>query len=128
VYEYPTKGYSQEEIACIFCHPALQEELLCSSQPVCVENNVSFVVDLSKLKDPNDVRADDLGAWKCTGSCTLQFFVKCSNSACHVITKLSPGATNVSIQHQHFVHATDCDLHQMIAYVENTSEGNLSYC
>ena len=72
-------GYSQEEIACILCHPVFQEELLCSSRPVSVENNVSFVVDLSKLKDPNDVRADDLGAWKCTGLRTLQLVVKCSS-------------------------------------------------
>lgn len=123
VYEYPTKGYSREEIACILCDPALQEELICSSQPVSVENNVSFVVDLSKLKDPNDVRADDLGAWKCTGSRTLQFFVKCSNSTCHVVTKLSPGATNISIRRQYYVHATDRDLHRMIAFVENAPEG-----
>jgi len=28
---------------------------------VSVENSVAFVIDVSKLKDPNDVRADDLG-------------------------------------------------------------------
>lgn len=73
----------------MLCHPALQEEIICSSQPVSVENNVSFVVDMAKLKDPNDIRADDLGAWTCTGSCVLQGFVKCSTTTCHVVSRLS---------------------------------------
>lgn len=89
-----------------------------------VENNVSFVVDSSKLKDPSDVRSDDLGAWKCTGSRTLDFAVKCSNSACHIVDKLSPGATKISVRRQYYVHATDCDLHRMIAFIENAPEGN----
>lgn len=125
IYERTTKSYSREEIACILCNPALSEELICSTQPVSIENNVSFVIDLSKLKDPNDVRADDLGAWKCTGSRILQCIVKCSNSTCHVVSKLCPGATKISIRRQYFVHATDHDLHRMIAFVENTSEGTI---
>ena len=52
--------------------PIFQDELLCSTHPVSVQNSVSFVVDLSKLKNPNDVRTDDLGTSKCTGSCLLQ--------------------------------------------------------
>ena len=86
---------------------------------------MSFVVDLSKLKDPNDVRADDLGAWKCTGSRTLQCIVRYSSSTCHIVTKLCPGATKISIRWQYFVHATDHNFHRMIAFVENTPEGNI---
>ena len=85
---------------------------------------MSFVVDLSKLKDANDVRADDLGAWKCTGSRALQCIVRCSNSTCRVVTKLCPGDTKISIWRQYFVHATDHDLHRMIAFMENTPEGS----
>ena len=47
--------YSQEEIAHILCNPTLNKKLICSSHPVLVENNVSFVIDLSPLKNPNDV-------------------------------------------------------------------------
>lgn len=83
------------------------------------------MVDLSKLKDPNDVRADDLGSWKCTGSRTLQCIVRCSDSTCYVVTTLCPGATKISIRRQYFVHATDHDLHRMIAFVENVPAGNI---
>ena len=73
MYDYPVKGYSQEKIVDILCDPMLDENLICSSNPVSVENCVAFVIDVSKLKDPNDVRADDLGAWKCSGSRVLTF-------------------------------------------------------
>ncbi len=62
VYEYPKKGYSSEQVVDILMRPLLSDELLCATHPVSVQHNVSFVVDLSKLKDRNDVRADDLGA------------------------------------------------------------------
>ena len=73
VYDYPVKGYSKEEIVDILCDPMLDTDLICSSNPVSVENSVAFVIDVSKLKDPNDVRADDLGAWRCSGSQVLTF-------------------------------------------------------
>ena len=46
----------------------LYKDLSCSSNPVSVENRVAFVIDLSKLKDPNDVRVDDLETQRCSGS------------------------------------------------------------
>ena len=41
---------------------------ICSKQPVDVCRNVSFVVDLHKLDDPVDVRADENGVWVRKGS------------------------------------------------------------
>ena len=76
--ERHANGYSGEEIAVILCDPTLDKDLICGTHPVLVENNVSFVVDLSKLKNLNISVADDLGTWKCTGSCALTFAVKCS--------------------------------------------------
>ena len=52
----------------------LYKDLSCSSNPVSVENRVAFVIDLSKLKDPNDVRVDDLETQRCSGSWALTFF------------------------------------------------------
>ena len=120
VYGHPRKGYSGEEIVKILLNPTFQNELLCSTHPVSVQNNVSFVVDLSKLKDPNDVRADDLGAWKCTGSRLLQFTVRITNTDCHFVNDTSSNAEVVQVHRQYHVHATDPDLHRMIAFMENS--------
>ena len=62
VYGYPKRGYSIETIVDILLSPIFNEELLCTAQPISVMNNISFVVDLSSLSNPNDVRADDFGS------------------------------------------------------------------
>lgn len=67
-----------------------------------------FGVDLS-LTDPKDVRADDLGAWRCTGSRALTVAVSSS---------LSSSRETVQIRRQYQVHGTDTDLHRMTAFVE----------
>ena len=49
--------------------------LVATTRPVSIEDNVIFVIDTSKLPCPSDVRADDLGSWRCNGKqlcyCTL---------------------------------------------------------
>ena len=45
----------------------VSKEKVCKAQPVNVEHNCSFVVDLSCVNDPNDLRADDSGVWKHQG-------------------------------------------------------------
>jgi len=40
---------------------------VCSAQPVSVEHNCSFLVDLKCVADPNDLRADNCGVWKHQG-------------------------------------------------------------
>ena len=37
--------------------------------------NLAFVIDLSKLEKPEDVRADDLGTWTCNGNRWVQCVV-----------------------------------------------------
>ena len=120
VYDHPKKGYSGEDIVKILLNPTFKKDLLCSTHPVSVRNNVSFVVDLSKLNDPNDVRADDLGTWRCNGSRLLQFTVKISETDCRIVNETLSSAKVVHVRHQHHVHATDPDMHRMIAFLEST--------
>ena len=42
--------------------------IVCSTQPVQVCQNVTFLVDLNALDDPMDVRANENGAWDRKGS------------------------------------------------------------
>ena len=89
--------------------------MLCRTHLISVQNNVSFV-HLSELKDWNDVRADDLGASKCTGSRLLQFTVRLTDTDCHLV-ELSSNAEVVQVRHQYHVDAADPDLHRMIACI-----------
>ena len=80
------------------------------------------MVDLTQFEDGNDVQADDLGAWKCTGSRVLSFAMDLSGQKCCIVSNLSTSSEavhRVSIRRQYHVHATDHDLHQMISFVES---------
>lgn len=116
VYGHPKHGYNCEEIVHILLNPVFEKDLLCTTHPVSVEHNVSFVIDLNSLSNPNDVRADDLGSWKCTGSRCLTFMVEIGPTDCRIV---SVGGKQVQIRRQYHVHGTDSDFHRMIAFVEN---------
>ena len=47
-----------------------QKDFVCSKHPTQVNINCSFVVDTSKLQDPEDTKCDDCGAWKQTKTAT----------------------------------------------------------
>ena len=131
VYGYPKRGYNIEQIVHILVQPNFDARLLCKTNPISVENNVSFVVDVSKLSNRNDVRADDLGSWKCTGSRSLQFLVKFDSESCTIVSNRSTSGDEtvvvVYIRRQYHVHDTDNDLHRMIAFMESF-EGTSVWC
>ena len=52
---------------------------MCVLQPVNIENNVSFLVDCSKLRSQDDIKCDDMGAWKHKGSPKRFFHVERSS-------------------------------------------------
>ena len=98
VYGHPKCGYNCEEIVHILLNPVFKDGLLSTTHPVSVEH-VSFVIDLDS---PNDVRADDLGSWKCTGSRRLTFMLKFGPTICHIVSSVSGlGRRQVQIRRQY---------------------------
>ena len=71
------------------------------------------------FQNTRDVRADDLGSWKCIGSCIATFHVDIRDGACCIVINksASPTAQVVHIRWQYHVHGTDPDL-RLIAFVE----------
>lgn len=79
VFSWSRTAYSGETLVKLILNN-YEPECLCVSQPVNVENNVSFVVDCSKLHNHNDIKCDDMGAWKHKGSPKRFFLVERNNS------------------------------------------------
>ena len=50
-----------------------EPEQLCVQPPVNIRNNVSFLINNSKIRREPDIRCDDMGVWRCTGSPKLHF-------------------------------------------------------
>ena len=91
------KGYNCEQIFQILLDPFYMHHNVC----------ISFIVDLSKLKNPNDVHADDLGSWKCTGSRIPTFHVDIRDGTCRSVSNESASLTAQVLICVH-VHACVC--------------------
>jgi hypothetical protein len=126
IFVTPQKGFKKDKIIHILLDPQFDHRYLCTNHPTLVENNVAFVVDISKLKSKDDIRADDLGAWKCTGSWILTALVEINESTCNIVSKQSENSQSVKSRCQHHVHGTDRDLHRMIAYVDSPVNSSVS--
>ncbi len=59
---------SFEELAEILIVSVIPDSKICTQQPVRIQHNCCFIVNLTTLDSPLDVRADDLGTWKRKGS------------------------------------------------------------
>jgi hypothetical protein len=71
------KSYSSSEIMGIILGSE-QNSKVCSRVPIGVHENAVFVIDASRLKSPDDIRADDLGVWVNNGVCRR--FMTCKSS------------------------------------------------
>ena len=58
--------YTVPELVSILSEGVSQEKV-CKTKPVSVEHNCTFVVALSCVRDPSDLRADDSGVWRHRG-------------------------------------------------------------
>ena len=72
-----TKSLSSSEIVrTILFEKEHVKPWVCQKQPLSVNRNATFIVDLSHLPSKKDVFADDMGVWKHTGSPSQYFEVR----------------------------------------------------
>ena len=67
IYDRTSKHYSAKNIVEVLLDKHLPFNRIATCQPVGVQDNLVFVIDLSQLEKPEDIRADDLGSWTCNG-------------------------------------------------------------
>ena len=48
--------------------------------------------------------------------------VKIGNNDCRIVNKVSRNAVSVNVRRQYHVHATDPDLHRMIAFLDRQED------
>ena len=53
---------------------------VCKKQPLSVNKNTTFIVDLSQLPSKKDITADDMGVWKHNGSPSQYYEVRKNES------------------------------------------------
>ena len=61
-------------------------ELIAETNPIHVENNASFLVDLDHLQQPEDLLSDDLGSWDQSKRATKKYLLAWNDG---LVTKAS---------------------------------------
>ena len=113
-----SQTYSAREIAEILLDSDLSTSRIATSHPVSVQDiNLVFVVDLSQLEKPEDIRADDLGSWVCNGkrcnACEVE-----DGKVMEVFSGLSiQGGSTYHLVRRYYKHATSTDFRRTIAEI-----------
>ena len=92
-------------------------------QPINVENNTVFVVDLGKLKSAKDIYCDDMGSWRHNGVYHTWLDVD-SNGHVSTLGKqkpLQPAPHTYYITKKYFVHKSSSDLKKNVTTLSGKS-------
>ena len=88
VFSWQKDGFTWQEIFKIIMN-VYPSQYVCSMQPVAVQHNATFLVNSATLKNPNDIKCDDMSTWIHKGSPTMSIAVaRCSNLEIDHIKKL----------------------------------------
>jgi len=123
VYSRSSTRFDTQEIINILLDPDLSEDKICKMQPIDVEHNASFVVDISKLKSMKDLYCDDMGSWICNGIYKSWVDVDFTGYIT-VHGKHKPPTADASlyfITKKYFLHKTSKDLKKTVSFLAGTN-------
>ena len=119
-FEAPPPKYSAEYILKLLLDPNIDQSRVCRVWPVSgVISNATFVVDITSLKHPDDVRKDFFGKWIHSGSHPFTFKATIEKDGDVYVEKCAPGASgNVFyLRRLHCYHPSNTDFRRMLAFV-----------
>ena len=90
--------------------------LVCNRQPINVDHNPLFLVDLNTLKSKNDIKCDDSGSW-INNSCNKYQFVKYEDNW----TQCNHGGSEsqkITLKRKYFRLKSDGDFRRRIDLIE----------
>lgn len=67
VFAWKKDAYTREELVQILLEDH-ETERLCISQPINIQHNVTFLINNAKIKNLDDIKCDDMGWWRRTGT------------------------------------------------------------
>lgn len=111
--------YSAETILKILLSPSIDKNKVCSVWPIEVESSSTFVVDITKLKHPDDVRKDFFGKWIHSGSHPTPFKAKVNSNGEIQVEKCARGATGevYYLRRLHCYHPSNSDFRRLLAFI-----------
>ena len=118
IYENPPPKYTAIRIMQILLKPKLS--LVASGRPIQVDKSSTFVVNLTSLKHPDDVKKDMYGRWDYSGSHPDVFMCSFDQFNDLRIEKCAPGASGPNVYYLRRLrssHPSNSDFRRLIAFV-----------
>ena len=84
-----------------------------------IDSSSSFVVDITKLKHPDDVRKDFFGKWVHSGSHPIPFKVRVNSYDEVEVEKCAPGATGevFYLRRLHCYNPSNSEFRRLLAFI-----------
>ena len=111
--------YPLPSLVTILLIDSLPAEKICSKQPVNVCKNASFVVDLHMLDDPVDIRADENGVWKHTGSPVAYISLHTEDGETSIFrrNKMAAKSNHYKVTRMYYRHNSSPDFTRVITVI-----------
>ena len=117
MYETPPSQYAAEEMLKIILNPNLSSSKICSVRPISIKKSATYIIDITKLRHPDDAKKDNFGRWNCVGSHTTLFKVWSNNGDIEV-EKCTPEATGYfKLRRLYCRHPSNSNFRRILAFV-----------
>ena len=120
VYELPPEKYPAAAIMKILLSSNIDESRIAYKRPIKVQCSSTFVIDLTKLAHPDDIKRDAYGRWIQNGSHTDVFKCFYDEDGEVSIDKAAPGATGSNVYYLrriHCVHPSNSSFRRILAFI-----------
>ena len=104
IYERPPEKYAAEEIISILLDPPANK--ICTSKPLNVSKSATYIIDITCLNNAEDIKKDNFGIWKYSGSHPQLFKVYTDDDGEKVIERCYPHAAGNNIVYLRRLHCT----------------------
>ena len=122
MYEEPPHKYAAEKIIKMLIDP--DESKICREKPSSVTKSATYVVDVRNLQNAEDIKKDEFGIWKYSGSHPLVFKVYTEEDGSKSIERCCEGASGsnvVYLRRLHCTHPSNSDFKRLICFLSGES-------
>lgn len=119
VYEIPPMKYTAEQVLKILLDPDIDKSKVCNRKPILVTKSATYVVNVKSLQHPDDIKKDQFGIWKYSGSHPQAYKVYYQDGYMSV-EKCGSGATGPSVvylRRLHCTHPSNSNFKRLICFV-----------
>ena len=106
VYETPPSSYSAEQIIRILLNPNIDSLKICQERPTSVNKSSTYVVNITMLGHPDDIKKDSFGKWNHSGSHTVPFHTKILDDGYIELERCAAGASGDNVYYLRRLHST----------------------